>query len=240
MITYVGKCLLIEEGKSRKKERVLVIGDIHLGYEREDIHAAGALNAQHFEKQVFEDLMEAFERIGNVDVIVLLGDIKHRFVQIDMYGRHALVNLFDCLMKWTKKIVIIKGNHDTYLENVTRSRKIEVVDFHTWKEYCFMHGDRAFEEIKDKNIMFWIMGHLHPMVTIRDGVKAERYKCFLQGRYKGKEIIILPSFSEASKGSDILTYKSNLAWNFNLKRFNVFVVGENLDVLSFGKLRKIK
>ena len=125
------------------------------------------------------------------------------------------------------------------LDPVLRDKEVNLVDWYVWKEYCFLHGDRDFEEIYDKKIKYWIIGHAHPAITLREGTKAEKYKCFLVGSYSGKNVIVLPSFFPATEGSDPRDDGMNLAWPFNLGSFEVKVIGENLDVLDFGPLRRI-
>ena len=186
------------------------------------------------------DLDEIFEQACDIDLIILLGDLKHSFSRMGEQERHALVNLFDYLKKKSKRLVVVKGNHDNYLESITSGRMIEVREYFIWKGYCFLHGDQDFKAIHEKEILFWIMGHLHPAISIREGIKTERYKCFLEGSYKKKKVVILPSFVSSHEGVDILSSKSNLAWRFNFKQFEVKVIGEKLEVLSFGKVGRLK
>ena len=104
----------------------------------------------------------------------------------------------------------------------------------------FLHGDRDFKEVYDKKIKYWVVGHGHPAVRLSDGMKVEKYKCFLVGCFRKKKVIIVPSFFVGNEGSDPRENDLGLAWNFDLKSFNVVVVGENLEVFDFGKLRRLK
>ena len=70
-------------------------------------------------------------------------------------------------------------------------------------------------------------------------MKEEKYKCFLVGKWKNKEIIILPSFFPLIEGSDVSIENTNLdeKFNFNLKNFEVYIpVPDSFEVLDFGKL----
>ena len=239
-IEYVGKCLCIDE--DRKK--ILVIGDLHLGYE-EVLNEAGVFVTREMFKEMIEYFDRVFERIGEVDYVILLGDVKHEFGGILRQEWNDVLGLFDYLEgKLEKKgeIVIIKGNHDTILEPIVRKRKrIRLENYFIVRDYCFVHGDREFKEMKDKEIKYWIMGHGHPAVKISDRIKIEKYKCFLRGKYKGKEIIMVPSFFEYSEGSDPRENDLEMAWDFNYNKFNVKIVGENdLEVRDFGKLGELK
>ena len=248
MIKYIGKCLLLDVGEQlqplkkvlgvKKKEKVLVIGDLHLGYE-ESLNKSGVLISRKMFEELLKDLDEIFSVVGEVDKIVLLGDVKHDFGEINRQEWSDVIKLFEYLEDRCKDIVIIKGNHDNMLQGIAKQRDIEVKDYFILENMAFLHGDKDFPGIYDKKIKYWIVGHAHPAVKLSDGVKVEKYKCFLSGRYKGKKVIIVPSFFEYSAGSDFRENDLNLAWPFNVDKFEVGVVGEDLKVLDFGKLGKL-
>ncbi len=237
MIKYIGKCLLIlERGK-----KILVIGDLHLGYE-EVLNQSGVFVSRTMFDEMIKYLDSVFAKTGKVEHVVLLGDVKHDFGGILRQEWNEVLRLFDYLEDKCEEIVICKGNHDTILEPIVKKRSgVRFVEHFVFGEYCFLHGNRDFKEINDKKIKYWIMGHGHPAVKISDKTKVEKYKCFLAGRFKGREIVIVPSFFEYSEGSDPRESNLGMAWDFNLRIFNVGVVSEGgLDVLDFGKLRDLK
>jgi len=238
MISYIGKCLYIEENK----KKILVIGDLHLGYE-EALNKSGVFVSRTMYNEMVKEIEEVLAKVGDVDKIVLLGDVKHAFSGNLRQEWNDILRLIDNLKMKCKELVILKGNHDNYLANIASKSGISVEKFHIWKEYCFIHGDNDFEEIYDKRIKYWIMGHAHPAINLMDGVKREKFKCFLSGIYKDKEVIIVPSFFSLVEGSDVREWENEegfLPWDFNFKKFNVKVVSENLEVLDFGKLKNIK
>ena len=245
-IRYLSKCLLIED----VKEKVLVIGDLHIG------ESGGRIEGIDIKERRFDEMIEELNiifRIINikaegkrkiVDKIILLGDLKHDFSSLSWEERNGLVNLFDYLDDKCEEIIIIRGNHDNYLLNLTSKRRIKIYDNYVWKGFCFLHGNRDFKEIYRNEIKCWVMGHLHPAIVLREGIKSEKYKCFLEGSFKNKKIIVLPSFS-ISEGIDVLELlekrKNNLAWDFDLKKFTVKIVdSDKMEVVDFGKLKKIK
>ncbi len=234
-IEFIGKCLLINENN----ENVLVIGDIHLGFMNEKVHGID------IEGKIFDEMIEEFDcvfgKVGEVDKIILLGDLKHSFSSLSREERNGLVNLLDYLAKKGREIIVIRGNHDNYLLNITSKRKMKVKDYFLWKKYCFLHGDRDFKEIYDERVKVWVMGHLHPAIDLKENGKKERYKCFLEGEYKKRKVIILPSFFDFNEGINMseLIGENRLVWNFDLKKFSVRVIGDKLEVLDFGKLRRL-
>jgi len=184
-----------------------------------------------------------FSKIGKVESVVLLGDVKHNFGGILKQEWNDVLGLFDYFegkLRKNGKIIIVRGNHDNILEPIVRKRKNVVMkDYFVFNDVVFLHGDRSFKEIYDKKIRYWIIGHGHPAVKLSDGVKVEKFKCFLVGRFKGWKIIVVPSFFEYSSGSDPRESELGLAWNFNLEGFRVLVVDEDrekLEVLDFGIL----
>jgi metallophosphoesterase superfamily enzyme len=94
------------------------------------------------------------------------------------------------------------------------------------------------------------MGHLHPSIVLKDemAIKSEKYKCFLKGKHKKKEFIVLPSFLGMTEGLALNEFNDEKAKGYDfslipqkeLKNFEVFIVPELGDeALSFGKVKSI-
>lgn len=234
MIKYVGKCLLIDDGG----EKILAVGDLHLGYE-EVLNKGGVFISRTMFKGMLEEFNILFERGGKVDKIVLLGDVKHDFGKILKQEQNEMGKLFEYFGKYCKEIIIVRGNHDKLAGFMIRNENVKIMDFYIWKGYGFVHGDKNYSELWSGGVHTIIMGHIHPAVRLEEGAKMEKYKCFLEGRYKWKKVIVVPSFIEFYEGSDPRDQKIDLAWPMNLNEFEVKVVGERLEVLDFGKLKNI-
>ena len=228
MIEYIGKTLLIDK-------KILVIGDLHLGY-GSSLRKSGVMVPTSGYNESIDDLNKIFSRIGRVEKIVILGDIKHEIGAILNDERKEVSDLLEFISKFSKETIIIKGNHDIMINFIVRD--IRVVDFFIYKDFVFLHGNRNFSELFDKRIKFWVMGHIHPAITLKDGPKEERYKCFLVGNYGGKKIIFVPSFFPLIEGTDVREKKQALPWPFNFGSFNV-LVASGLEVLDFGRLSRI-
>ncbi len=246
-IKYIGKTILIESGD----ETVLVIGDLHLGYE-EVMRGLGVLVPSGIYEEILKEMDFVFDYLGGkrVGKVILLGDLRHEFGKIlrsEWKEVHEFIDYLRGKIETNGEVVVVKGNHDTMTKNIIKKKGIEIIDYYLWKEFVFLHGDRNFEEIYDKKIKYWIMGHAHPAVTLQDknSIKKEKYKCFLEGTWKDKKIIIVPSFFPIVEGSDVKNSAGKdlgLAWDFKIKNFNVKIIeGEkSLDVLNFGKLSRLK
>jgi len=230
-VDYIGKCLLVEDlGK-----KILVIGDLHIGYE-ESLNQSGVLVSRGMFGEMVEYLERVFSRVGDVDEVVLLGDVKHVFGRVLGQEWKEVLSLIEYLEERCGKIVIVKGNHDKIIDAIASRGNVEVRDYYIVGGTCFMHGDRDF--IEAHGVGRWVVGHGHPAVKISDGVKVEKYKCFLVGRFRGKEVVIVPSFFEGSLGSDPRENDMKMAWDFKLEKFVVKVV-EGFEVRDFGELGKL-
>ncbi len=231
MIEFIGKSLLVDK-------KILVLSDLHLGYGGA-LENSGVMIPVDVYNEIFRELEEIFGYVKKVKMVVLLGDVKHDMGKILRKEWVEIVKLFDYLKEKCQKIIIVKGNHDNVIEPLIGNRNILLKDVFLWKKYAFFHGNKDFEEIYDAKVNIWILGHLHPAVTLVSGVKSERYKCFLDGKYKGKRIIIMPSFFPFNVGTDLRYHGLSCPWDFNIGSFIVRVVGENLKVLDFRKLKNI-
>ncbi len=239
-IKYVGKCLLIEE----KGKKLLVVGDLHLGYE-EVLNQSGVFVTREMFKEMINYFDRVFDRVGEVNYVVLLGDVKHAFGGILRQEWNDVFGLFDYLedkLSRDGKIIIAKGNHDIALGPIVRkTRRVKIHDYFVVGKYCFAHGDVEYGGMLDKKIKCWIMGHGHPAIKLGDKVRIEKYKCFLVGKYNRKDIIIVPSFFDYSEGSDPRENDLGMARDFDYDKFDVKIIDSgDLKVLDFGKLGKLK
>ena len=232
-IEFIGKCLLIDK-------KILVIGDLHLGYEG-SMRESGYMIPSGLYKQTIEDLDLIFERVGEVDKVILLGDVKHEFGKIQRDEWREIGEILNYLRMKAKKVIIVKGNHDVIINSVIKDLdRVDLIDYCIIGNTAFLHGDKDFSKVNEKGIKMWVIAHGHPAITLYEekGSKKEKYKCFLEGKYKGKKIIIIPSFFGVNEGTDVLGgFDLGIAWKFNLKKFKIKIIDENsLKVLDFGKL----
>jgi len=168
--------------------------------------------------------------------IILNGDVKHEFGRISKQEWRDVLRLFDYLEKKCEELIVVKGNHDTILGPLAQKRKlIEVKDW-KWKDILVLHGD--YEPKKTAPII--LMGHEHPAVSLKEGGKIERYKCFLKGKYKKSILIVQPSFNPLVEGSDVTRNRVLSPLITNVGNMEVFVVDESThNTLPFGKVKNI-
>lgn len=222
-----------------KKSRVLIIADLHIGYEE-------ALTSEGFlvPKLTFGEMKREIISLLKLKpkVVVINGDLKHEFGEISRQEWFETLQILDILLKNKRKVILIKGNHDTILEPIARKKNLKIVDFYCIEDVCILHGHKILldKEIYEKRIKTTIIGHEHCAISIREGIKQELYKCFLKGSWNGKNLIVMPSFFSVFEGSDVKREKllSPFLNERKIKEFEVYVLGDK--IYWFGKLKNIK
>ncbi|MBI2140689.1 metallophosphoesterase [Candidatus Woesearchaeota archaeon] len=187
---------------------ILAFSDAHIGYE-ESLNRQGILLPRQHVQAVMEMLEKTLRQIKKdfkvkkFSKIIINGDLKHEFGRIsEQEWRHTL-RLLDFLRRFTEEIVLVKGNHDTILGPIAEKRDVKIVSHEAIGGLLFVHGDKIPGKELLKGIKTIIIGHEHPAVSLSDGIRAELFKCFLKGRWKGRSLIVLPSCSLAAEGTDI-------------------------------------
>jgi len=121
----------------------------------------------------------------------------------------------------------------------------------------FVHGDQASpgpysvppqaarRTVQTKSGEAWwiVIGHEHPAVGLRDPVtqRVEVYKCFLVGRWAQKNLLVLPSFNQLVRGSDLLAEQplSPFVQQSDLETLLVYAVSDDGFIYEFGPLDRL-
>jgi hypothetical protein len=243
-LEFLDKALLISLFKKSKFERILVLADLHVGWE-ESLNKSGVFVPRMQFKETLKEIKDIFSYIlrkyAKIDEIIVLGDLKHEFGIISRQEWRETEKILDFFKKHSKKIILVRGNHDTILEPIAKRKELKIRDYYKKDGICFLHGHKVFSECLDKNSKMLILGHRHPAVTLHDEYKKEKYKCFLVGKWKKKKIIILPSFFPFIEGSDVVNIEDNRMFipEKNLKGFETYVIGNDKKIYRFGKLKNL-
>ncbi len=238
---FIGKTLFFP------KEKIWVIGDLHLGFEKmlRDSGLDIPLNQfKYVQEEIEKTYLNIKTKFGKPEKIILLGDIKHHY-SFEAEEKKEVEKLLRLLKEYVEEqnIIFIRGNHEK------NDKYGKYIDYYNVKDIAFVHGDREFLEIYDKKINLIVMGHLHPSVTLRDEmkVKNEKYKCFLVGRYKKKDFIVVPSFLNFTEGvsanemNEMMDNNFSIIPNSELSNFEVFICGQiGEESLDFGKLKSLE
>lgn len=211
-------------------KKVLVISDLHIGFE-EYLNKKGVLVPLNQFKDLYVQIKELMKL--EPEIVVINGDLKHEFGEISNQEWRDTLKIIDLISQNAKEIILVKGNHDTILGPIARKRSIEIVESFRYKDILFVHGDKEIETDAGTRVI----GHIHPSVFLKEGNRVERYKCFLKGQYKGKNLIVMPAFSLLREGTDVITSEFSSPYINDLKDFEVFVVGDK--VYYFGDVSNL-
>lgn len=181
------RCLVFE------KERAVVLGDLHLGYEKalED-------EGMYIPRMNTDSIRDSLNRILSKyepDTVVLLGDIKHDFKRAKYEGREDVRGIVQ-LIQDAAEVVVVKGNHDNYIQNIVADMGLMAVDHVDVGGYRLEHGH------VDSGRRPVVIGHEHPSVRIAGALSGGmKIQCFLYARKEG--VVVIPPFSFLSTGTDM-------------------------------------
>lgn len=224
---------IVDLGLYLAKHKILILSDFHIGYE-EELNKKGVLVPRVQYKDVMDRLEMIFSKI-KPEIIAINGDLKHEFGAISKQEWKETMRLIDYLER-KGRLVLIKGNHDAILGPIAEKKDIKVVDELFADDILIMHGHKLPTTNHEPKTI--IIGHEHPAVKIRSDVRAEKYKCYLKGKYKGKTLIVQPSFNLLLEGTDILSEEPLSPFlKQDLSNFEAYVVGKK--VYDFGKLKNL-
>ena len=216
-----------------ESHKTFIISDIHVGYE-ESLQRRGAFlpkgNVSELRIRI-EKAMSGKE----VERVILNGDLLHDFGRV-LKKERAELNAFLVFLEKKAEVIIIRGNHDKVLSYILPDMKV-IPDF-VIGDILVTHGDMISSHTDDKKIKTIIIGHEHPSITLDSGLRQERYKCFLKGKYKGKKLIVMPSCNLLLEGADVMREKLLSPYLSDISDFEAYITEDK--IYDFGKLRKLK
>ena len=227
---------IIGMGLVDKKHKVVLVADLHIGFE-EYLNQQGVL-VPRMQSRDMEEKVEKIIAQEKPDTFVIAGDLKHEFGEISNQEWRDTLKMIDLITSKVKKLFIVKGNHDNIIGPIAKKRGVEVVDKFVFGDTIVLHGDKMPGRMSPR-IKRIIIGHEHPALTLREGGRREKFKCFLKGKYKRKELIVLPALSPLMKGSNILS--DNRISPFlegDIGKFEVYVAGDK--TYRFGKVKELR
>jgi putative SbcD/Mre11-related phosphoesterase len=184
---------------------LLVISDLHLGLEK-TMTFKGNYIPQNQLEQMKEDIKEAKNETG-AERILVNGDLKNQF-KTSYSENEEIKELANFLNLNFDEVIVVEGNHDTFIESTLDERGIDIQESHIENKTLFVHGDKDLEELEIEGfdeIETVVIGHEHPAISMKDdiGVK-EKVSALLYGEMDdGRNLIILPAFSSIANGTSV-------------------------------------
>ncbi|MDD1661080.1 MAG: metallophosphoesterase [Methanomicrobiales archaeon] len=204
-----GPALVIEH-----TERILVIADLHIGIESDlDVHGV------HIPSQTRGRLDRVLACIdeGKPDLVLLLGDVKH---SVPLATRQEYFEIPELLREIRSRapLRVVPGNHDGGLERFLEKGELLPKRGALIDGIGYLHG----HTYPDPSLLghLLVIGHHHPMVTLRDEVGcALRDRAYLltsvdeeclgiagvgggEGEDSPTRVLVMPAFNEFT-GFDI-------------------------------------
>lgn len=204
------------------KRKILVISDIHLGYEVELIKKG--VNVPERAPILAQEIINLGKK-ANTKTLYILGDVKHKIVTASNFDLYQITVFFEKLKKWFNEVNVTLGNHDGGLKkllpsNVTltgsRGTRIKCEN----GDISLFHG-HAFPQPESVHSKYMITGHGHYLIKLKDATglkftepvwivgeidREKFFKIFLKNKFKetiSKEnikFIILPPFNRIVGG----------------------------------------
>jgi hypothetical protein len=197
---------ILDLGLFLKKENCLVIADLHLGYE-EMLNKQGVFVPRFNFSAIKERLEEKVFKNAKPSRIIVNGDLKHEFGIISEQEWREVIDMLRFLQQHCNELVLVRGNHDRILGPIAKWEGMEIAEegIALSKGKVFVTHGHAIAETKEAQAAETIIiAHEHPAVGVREGVKRETYKCFLKGKFKGRELVVIPSLNQVAVGTDML------------------------------------
>ncbi len=192
----------------RPDERVLVISDLHLGWEVSLSH-----QGIHVPSQVPRLLEKLRKIIADTQPakLILLGDVKHAVAKVELEEWKYVPEFFDGLVEMIPDVQVIPGNHDGNLEPLTpASVKISSSEgIALWNTVGLFHG-HAWPSPPLVGCKFLVMGHLHPVVMFKDplGFRITR-QAWVRAKSNGQKLAegVLKFHSVKYQGNPLEEYQ---------------------------------
>ncbi|MBI4043335.1 MAG: metallophosphoesterase [Candidatus Diapherotrites archaeon] len=220
----------------------LVLSDVQLGYE-ETLNRQGIFLPRFNYKAIEKRLNErVFSVQDHFSTILVNGDLKHSFGKASDQEWGEVLDLIDLLKSHADTVVLVKGNHDLALQPLAKFKNVALEDpghYLALQKTFICHGHAIPETREFMEAKTLVIGHDHPAVQLRDGVKNETYKAFLLGKWKDKNLIVMPSFNFLHAGTNILReeFLSPFLKENPLGEFSVWLVED--QAYYFGRVKDL-
>jgi len=223
---------------------LLVISDLHLGLES-SMTTKGSYVPQFQLDDLKRDIEEMQEET-EASRILVNGDLKNEF-STSYSEKKELREFIDFLQDNFKDVIPIRGNHDTFIEDLLEEKGLRMQDSYMEKSVLFTHGHISLETLDVRDFETAVIGHEHPALALTDniGVK-EKVDCFLYGEMNdGRNILVMPAFSTISNGTNINEVPSKQLLSPILRNqtqknsLKAIAVDREAGLLEFPKLGRI-
>ncbi|MEM3791529.1 MAG: metallophosphoesterase [Candidatus Micrarchaeaceae archaeon] len=203
------------------REKYGVVADLHIGSTIEE-EKKGIVFAE-IEKRMGREINQICKS-REIKRLIILGDVKETIGYPERKELKMLSNFFSNI---ECDLIICKGNHDGMIEEVLKDISVSAT---IKKEiligrFAFFHG-HSFPSKEAMRKKTMVMGHYHFLIGTGE-------KAWVVSKSKGKELVIVPSYSYATGGITIENIKECLLFKRNLFELsNTKVYGPDLKLIK--------
>ena len=228
----------------RQKERILVVADLHIGWEVK--LAEQGIHVPSQTPKILEKMVQLIENCKPTGII-FLGDVKHAIAKVEMEEWRDIPDFFEALTKRVPNIKIIPGNHDGNLEPLLpETTKVLPPTGIVFGNVGLFHG-HTWPAPELLNCRDLVTGHVHPTVAFRDtiGFRITRQvwvKAKCDRLHLAKSILKSLNIKPAKDPIDLLQKRFKIKFRtsnlFIMPSFNDFLGGRPINEKTLGKDQK--
>ncbi len=191
-------------------DRSLVVGDLHIGLESH-LRKKG-FNLVSHTRDMADSVLEAAG--DGVRDLVVIGDVKDSVPGSSKQEFSEIPDFFEELAERFDTMYVVRGNHDTGIEEFLPSRvRLVPASGMRMGDVGFAHG-HTWPSAEVMSAGTLVLGHDHPAVMFRDGVGRQTTEpCWLRGSFKEssserypslpEDFVLVPAFNRMLGGSPV-------------------------------------
>ncbi len=214
----------------QENQRILIISDLHLGWELNLIQKGIHIPSQTRKTQ--NKLLHLLS-ITDTDTLIILGDVKHTIAKAKLSEWQDIPEFFKAIKTRINKIEILRGNHDGNLEPLLEPTiKLHPSSGITLNNIGLFHGHTwpAKNLLKCNTI---VMGHVHPTVSFYDqlGFKITS-PVWIKAKCNSKQLAIAYSEHQKTKSKikrTLKNYKPQVKKLIIMPCFNSYLGGRAIN-----------
>ncbi len=192
-----------------KRSNALILADIHLGYE-DHMASLGVFLPRLQLRMAIETVKESLKSLNQPVKLVIAGDLKHVFEKLTRQERIESIKFIETIEKFDliKEIILVKGNHDTFITPLLKKLGVEIIDDHLelGGNLCVIHGHK--ETKCDLGTL--VMGHEHAAILVDVGGARTKLPVLLEMPLAdGRTAYILPPTGIYQTGNNISLNRSS-------------------------------
>jgi putative SbcD/Mre11-related phosphoesterase len=217
---------------------LVAIADLHLGLEG-SMTSRGNYVPEFQLEQVKKEIKEISSE-SEASKILVNGDLKNQY-STSYSEKKEIKELIGELKENFDDVILIKGNHDTFVEDLAEDEGLRVLEEFREDGFLFVHGHEEIEG--DYETL--VIGHEHPALALEDEVGVtEKVDALLHLEEDDREIFVLPAYSPISNGSEVNRMKSSellspVLKEENIGEFEAYAISREAGEFYFGKLQDL-